>query len=131
MNPYEAPIANVQLGVPLQGVRRIAWIILGVCVLFLIAGGAWLRVLYLLSLAQLPDIYSGMRESISQTQDMSVLKDACLTLTRLDESDVNSRRKWIVWAPVLGTALAIICASLSVWLLITTKRIENSFEKPN
>lgn len=129
MNPYEAPAAKLNVGISLHGVRRIAWIILGVCVLFVIGGAIWLGILYLMSLVQLPSTYSTMRELITQTEDVSMLKEACTTLTWLDEADVNARRNWIVMAPVLGTGLAVICASLSVWLLVAAKRIEKSFEK--
>jgi len=121
---YEAAIAKTELNAPLQSARRIGWLILCMCVVFVVAGTLWLFVLYIASLVELPGAYASFAKSISESQDISVLKQVCLSLTKLDEADRISRRNWIVWAPALGLALAVICASLSVWLLVTIKRIE-------
>lgn len=121
---YEAPIEKNELNAPLQSARRIGWLILCMCVVFVVAGALWLFVLYFANLVELPGAYASFAKSISESQDISVLKQVCLSLTKLDEADRIARRNWIVWAPALGLALAIICATLSAWLLIKIKRIE-------
>jgi cytoskeletal protein RodZ len=126
---HETPIAAIELNAPLKSARRIGWLILGVCVVFVVAGALWLFVLYFASLVELPGAYASFAKSISESQDISVLKQACLSLTKLDEADRISRLNWIVWAPTLGLALAVICASLSAWLLVTIKRIEKHLAK--
>lgn len=89
-----------------------------------ICGVVWLGVLYVASLVQLPNIYAHLANSISEAQDIAVLKSVCLAATRLDEADRISRRNWIVVAPMLAFVLAVVVGSLSVWLLFAFRRIE-------
>lgn len=124
MNPYIAPTKSMELPVSLSTVRRICWLILALCFVVAICGAIWLSVLYMASVVRLPDVYAHLTSSISETQDISVLKSACLTATRLDEADWTSRRNWIVVAPTLAFILAVAVGSLSVWLLFALRRIE-------
>ena len=124
MNPYVTPTKNLELPVSLLTARRICWSILVLCFVVAICGVVWLGVLYVASLVQLPNIYAHLANSISEAQDIAVLKSVCLAATRLDEADRISRRNWIVVAPMLAFVLAVVVGSLSVWLLFAFRRIE-------
>lgn len=124
MSSYVTPTKNLELPVSLPTVRRVCWLILALCVVVAICGVIWLGVLYMASLALLPDVYARLASSISEARDISVLKSACLTAMRLDEADWTSRRNWIVVAPTLAFILAVAVGSLSVWLLFALRRIE-------
>ena len=128
IHPYNAPETTLERTSSLPTARRIAWLILGLCILFVAGGALWLGVLYLVSFAELPSQYGAFARSISETQDISMLKQVCLSLTKIDEADLRSRRNWILWAPTLGFSLAVIAGTLSVWLLVTLKRIEKHLE---
>ena len=128
MNLYAPPGSGLDLPAPLLTARRIGWLILSLCVVVAVGGVLWLAALYIASVVQLPDLYAHIAKSISETQDISVLKSACLLATRLDEADLLSRRNWIVIAPTLAFVLAVAVGALSVWLLLVLRRIERLIE---
>ncbi|MCY1442518.1 hypothetical protein D9M71_588900 [compost metagenome] len=121
---HVTPNVDHQLPVLLSTARRVSWLILALCILVAGIGVVWLGVLYIASLVQLPDTYAHLAKSISETQDISALKSACLSLARFDESDRISRRNWIVMAPTLAFILAFVVGALSVWLLFALRRVE-------
>jgi hypothetical protein len=61
---------------------------------------------------------------IAEAQDISVLKSACLKLVQIDESDLTSRRNWIVLAPSLALFLAVGVAILAALQLRAIRKIE-------
>jgi Zn-dependent membrane protease YugP len=122
--PYNTPETPLERKTPLPTARRIAWLILGACILFGAGGILWLGVIYILSFVELPSQYAAFARTISAAEDMAIIKQACLSLTRIDESELMARRNWVILAPALGLSLAAIAGALSVWLLIILKRIE-------
>ena len=123
-NFYSAPVATLEHTPLVSTAQRVTWLILGLCLLFVIGGALWLGVLYISSFAALPSQYEALARSISETQDISIVKQVCISLTEIDEAELRARRNWVIWAPTLGLSLAIIAGTLSVWLLVTLKRIE-------
>ena len=128
-NAYSPPKAVVELAISLSSVRRLTWSMLGVSGIVLIGGLTWLGVLYLASLVELPGAFSSFVKSISEAQDISTVKSACLSLARLEEVDLSSRRSWILWAPTLAFSLAVAIGALATWSLRILTRIENQLQQ--
>lgn len=125
MTPYIASQAHIGRSIPLTTARRIGWLILVLCVLVAVGGLLWLGVLYLMSIVQLPGMYAHLSTMITEAQDISVLKPACLRLAQLDESDLTSRRNWIVLAPSLALFLAVVVGFLATLQLLALRKIDN------
>lgn len=124
MIDHTTPHTHVDTQTPLTTARRICWLILVLCVVVAVGGLVWLGVLYVVSLAQLPDMYTCLSGKIAEAQDISVIKSACLKLAQLDESDLTSRRNWIVLAPTLALFLAVGVAVLAALQLRAIRKIE-------
>lgn len=124
MTDHTTPHTQIDTQTPLAAARRISWLIFALCVVVAVGGLVWLGVLYVVSIAQLPDMYAYLSGMIAEAQDISALKSACLKLAQLDESDLTSRRNWIVLAPTLALFLAVGVAILAALQLRAIRKIE-------
>lgn len=109
---------------------RITWALFGLSLLFVVSSLFMMTVMYVLSFTALPSYMSGFSNAISASQDISVIKQACLMLANVEESDRLTRIKFISMGNWLVVAFGIVCATLSARLLYLTHRSEHT-SSPN
>ena len=110
----------------MRSARQVAWFILGLSVLFAGAGALWLGALYVASFVELPGMLSRFAKAIVETQDISALKTACLSLANLNEAERISRLRFILGSSGMVILLGLLCAAVSGRLLVVLRRVENS-----
>lgn len=101
--------------------RKFFWIILAVCVFSTVATLLQLLVVYLMSLADLPDRYAGFRSALVEATDVDAIKTACSLLAQWNESEREDRIKLLIYAPLIALLTSTVCAALAGWALATTR----------
>lgn len=103
---------------------RITWVMFGLSLLFVVSSLFMLIVMYVLSLSALPGIMSSFSNSISTSQDISVIKQACLMLANLKESDRLAQIQFFSLGNWLLVTFGIVSSTLSARLLYLSHRSE-------
>lgn len=96
----------------------------GLSLLFVVSSLFLLIAMYILSLSALPSIMGDLSNSIAASQDISVIKQACLMLADVDENDRLARVTFISLGNWMVVIFGIICAALTSRLLYLAHKTE-------
>jgi hypothetical protein len=102
--------------------RKLFWIILGVSVVSAAATICQLVVVYLMSLVDNPDVLANVQMLIAQTTEIGPLKQVCLEMTKVNETERQGRVDFLVYTPLVALFTAGICASLAAWGLMASRK---------
>jgi hypothetical protein len=110
----------------MQSARRLIWLNLVLGLLFAVTAGLWLGILYSGSSGEVPNVLARLGRAVSETQDISSLKKACLMLANVTEDERLARLHFVVFSGGMTIALGLLCAAVSTRLLILLNKADRS-----